>query len=141
MEEETRPVKKRSGSMLYIVLASFIMGSFSGAAFGVLFALSLGDRQLDRQLLLDIGSTIQKEERTVLAEELLQCLDVGQRRFHLLYRQPNLLWFSVDLEIVHELDHQANCSIHIANVMVPNCSDHPTFEFCTFFCHNCFLLT
>lgn len=69
MEEEIQ-LKKRRSPMLSIVLASFILGSFSGAAFGVVFALSLANEPAARQLLLDAPTRVVVEERVMLAEDV-----------------------------------------------------------------------
>jgi len=55
--------------MTYVVLASFILGSFSGAAFGVVFALSLAGDAPARQLLLDAPTRVVTEKRVMLAED------------------------------------------------------------------------
>lgn len=68
-EENTVPVTKRKVPIRYVGLASFVLGSFSGAAFGVVFALSLADNTSARQLLLDAPTRVVTEERVMLAED------------------------------------------------------------------------
>lgn len=70
MEEEEVQPKKRKSPILSVVLASFILGSFSGAAFGVVFALSLEKDPAARQLLLDAPTRVVTEERVMLAEDI-----------------------------------------------------------------------
>lgn len=67
MEEEQLQRKRRPTPIVPIALASFILGSFSGAAFGVIFALSLSGDATARQLLLDAPTRVVTEERVMLS--------------------------------------------------------------------------
>jgi len=42
--EEPTPIKTPRRSLAYVIVASFLLGSFSGSAFGVLFAVSLNSK-------------------------------------------------------------------------------------------------
>lgn len=65
--EEIQP-KARKASVTFILLVSFLLGSFSGAAFGVLFALSLNEEQFPWRTVEAVpGSIVQ--ERLVSAED------------------------------------------------------------------------
>ncbi len=42
--EESTPIKPPRRPLAYVIVASFLLGSFSGSAFGVLFAISLNEK-------------------------------------------------------------------------------------------------
>lgn len=65
--EELQP-KARKASVTFVILVSFLLGSFSGAAFGVLFALSLNEEQFPWRTVEAVpGSVV--HERLVSAED------------------------------------------------------------------------
>ncbi len=67
MEETYVQKKKRRTPLTYVIVASFLLGSFSGAAFGVIFAISLNHKYYPWRGPTDPGAAVVKE--TVSAED------------------------------------------------------------------------
>ncbi len=70
MEDTSARKTRRRAALIYLIIASFLLGSFSGAAFGVLFAISLNRTSYPWPTAPDAAATrqpVSAEDRQVIA--------------------------------------------------------------------------